>query len=215
MYDTLKSKLEHWSLPRLTEAAQYLPIAPLGDRDVGFTEQGIGELYLIKKYQVIYFKDNGTIATLMHLNSTALTDNDFDAISSLPNTIRIARPVTTTLDTHFRYTLYTSPCELGVPFVADYFINHLHFNDAYLTNFVDQITPIIKSLKVFPDRFIGLENRLKDEEGYYFYNITNFNSNAEDFIEIQLEYLQIVIDNPIFELDNKEALISYARTQWQ
>jgi hypothetical protein len=215
MYDTLKSKLEHWSLSRLSAAAQHLPIAPLGDRDVGFTEQGIDELFLIKKYQVIYFKDDGTIATLIHLDSTALTDNDFNAISLLPTTIRIARPISTTLDNHYRYTSYSSPCNLGVPFVADYFINHLQFNDTYLINFVDQITPIIKSLEIFPDRFIGLENRLKDEEGYYFYNITNFNSTATDFIEMQIAYLQTIIDTPIFVLDNKEALISYARTQWQ
>ena len=123
MYDTLKSKLEHWSLSRLAKAAQYLPIAPLGDRDVGFTEQGIDELYIIKKYQVIYFKDDGIISTLVHVDSTASTDNDFDVILSLPNAIRIARPAETTLDNHYRYTLYSSPCKLGIPFVADYFTN--------------------------------------------------------------------------------------------
>lgn len=215
MYETLKSKLNSWSLAKLTEAAQYLPITPLGGRAAGFSEQGINELYIINKYRVDYFNDDGTIATLVDVKAARPINNDFDIIKSLPLNIRIARPVDRIIDAQFQYTLYSSPDTLGIPFVADYFSNHLEFKDSYIINFIDQVAEIIKSLTMFPDKFIGLENRLKDSQDYYFYNINNFNSSATDFIAMQLEYLQIIIDNPIFDLSNKDYLLSYARSQWQ
>jgi hypothetical protein len=145
MFDTLKSKIESWSLARLTEHAQYLPIAPLGDRDVGFHEIDDLGLCVIKKYKVIAYNNDSTIATLINLKSVNSTEHDFNTITQLyENGFNIVQPIENTIEDNLRYTLYKSPHDqIGIPFTAEYFINK-KFDDTYIEQYKVEIAKFIK-----------------------------------------------------------------------
>ena len=219
MFDILKSKIDSWSLSRLTEAAQYLPIAPLGDRDVGFHEFNEGNLYVIKKYKVIAYNANNTIAVLLDLKSVESTENDFDTITKLHNNgVNIVEPIETKIEGNLHYTVYRCPNDqLGIPFTAEYFISK-KFDEEYVIQYIIEIANFINVLSKlqisYPDTFVGFENRLKNDAGHYYFNITNFNSTKEDFINIQLEYFEYALANPVFNID-KHQFLEQARQQWQ
>jgi hypothetical protein len=220
MLDILKSKIKSWSHARLIEHAQYLPIAPLGDRNVGFYEIDESGLYVIKKYKVIAYNNDNTIATLIDLKSVNSTEHDFNTITQLyKNGVNIVEPIETAIEDNLEYTLYKSlNDQIGIPFTAEYFINK-KFDDAYVEQYIIEIATLIKSLSTlqcfYPDTFVGFENRLKNDVGYYYFNIINFNSAKADFINIQLEYFQYVLNNPVFESIDKLHLLEQARQQWR
>ena len=217
MFDILKSKIESWSIEKVTAHAQYLPIALLGDRDVGFYENDENALYVIKKYKVIAYNNNNTISTLINLKSVGSTENDFNTVKQLyKNGVNIVEPIKTAIEDNLHYTLYKCPNEqLGIPFTAEYFTNKV-FDNAYIEQYIIEISNLINSLLnlQYPDKFVGFENRLKNDAGYYYFDIINFNSTKENFIDMQLEYFQYALDNPVFNID-KNQLLKQARQQWQ
>jgi hypothetical protein len=219
MFNTLKSKINSWSLSKLTEHAGYLPTEELGNKDIGFYEKDSDGLHIIKKYKVISY-NNSTIATIIDLRSVGSTKNDFNTIKKLyKNKINIVEPIETEIQGYLQYTLYRCPNnQIGIPFIAEYFTNKQLDSD-YLLEFISEISTFIKALStlgcLFPDSFVGIENRLKDTNCYYFFNIINFNSIKENFIEMQLEYFQHLLNNPVFASINKDVLFDQAKQQWQ
>ena len=219
MFDILKSKMKSWSHARLVEHAQYLPIEPLGYRDVGFHEVDKDGLYVIRKYKVVAYNTDNTIATLINLKSVGSVENDFNTITQLYNNgVNVAKPIETALEDNLHYILYKCPNnQLGIPFTAEYFTSK-GFNNSYIKQYIIEISNIIKSLSklecCYPDTFVGFKNRLKNDTSHYYFDITNFNSTKEDFINLQLEYFQYAIDNPVFNID-KNQLLEQARQQWQ
>ena len=220
MFDILKSKIESWSHAKLIDHAQYLPITPLGDRNVGFFENDSDSLHIIKKYKVISYNNDNTIAIMINLKAENSTKNDFDTIKKLyKNGFNIVEPIYTKTEKHLQYTLYKSPNQqLGIPFIAEYFSNMI-VDKTYVEQYISEITTFIKLLTrlhcLFPEQFVGVENRLKNDIGYYYFNLSNFNSTKDEFIQFQLEYLQIILNTPIFKSINNAQLLDQARQQWQ
>ena len=220
MFKILKSKLDSWSHSKLAGHAGYLPMAPLGDRNVGFYDNDANSLHIIKKYKVISYNNDNTIAIMINLKSVNSTDNDFNTMQRLfEKGFNIIEPIETKTENKLQYALYKSPNnQIGIPFTAEYFINK-SFDSAFLEQFITEIATFIQLLSelqcYYPERFVGVENRLKNDIGYYYFNIINFNVTKEEFIDMQLQYFQYVLDNPVFESIDKVKLFDQARQKWQ
>ena len=102
---------------------------------------------------------------------------------------------------------------------CDLFDDCTVINTDYINLYIDQSAELIHEWKqisdIFPNDPIRLENRIKDNDGYYFVLLgSNLDQTLPNFINLQLEYLIQIIDYlNCIDID-KTAVFNYALQKW-
>jgi hypothetical protein len=101
----------------------------------------------------------------------------------------------------------------------DFFNKDTIFNTDYIISYVDQSAEIIHEwkqiTKLFPNDPIRLENRMKDNNGYYFILLgTALDHTLPEFIKLQFDYLVQLLEYLNCELINKLDVFNYAFQKW-
>ena len=223
MNNILKDKLVSWSEEKLHSFYNYFPeISVIDNNTLPMWEADENGLYVTFPRYARYYKNDGTI------ESITVDTNDYNILIDLYNksageSIRFMNPVEHSTDGIYEYISFTSPTgKLGIPLAAEYIdTNNSYFEKSYVTDFIDDVAWIINTLKttnqLFPTGFIGFHNRFKDDSGYYFHGLTNFELSYEEFITDQLEKFKNAITGRIFNNPtlNLTELLNYAELKWK
>jgi hypothetical protein len=96
----------------------------------------------------------------------------------------------------YEYRSYTAPNrQLGIPESSEMLLRGAGIGEEDLKTYIDDVAWILKqvytidSSGVFPN-VIKLQSRLKNDFGYYYYNIENFSNSYTSFYDHQMIYLK-------------------------
>lgn len=227
MNTILKDELLSWSREKILELSNYMPIEGNIGEEHTYTVSGDNGIYAINSFAAHYYRNDSVIETLVDSNNND-TSNDFAAQTLLYQTglanssIRFIQPIETEYDGRFQYTTFKAPTDkLGMSFMPD-IIQNIEIDNSFswalpwFKLYIDQVGHIISTLKtnglLFPKRGITLATRLKDDDGYYFYNLNSFNISYDEFIDKQLTTQ--FENNNLANALGRDELLSYAESKW-
>lgn len=167
-----------------------------------------GTIYIKQDYIEIWFND-GHIDFIRNLSSD-LYDNLYYKIYKLGvNSFRFAFPRLYDYETAPQYISLACPAGIcGVSCLQD------NIDTEYLKQYIDEVLLIVSEWEavttLFPDDPIRLENRIKDNIGYYYIFLgTNRSLTKTEFINLQLEYLSQLIDYLNIDSVDKNVILQY------
>jgi len=240
-------RAESWTLEKAQEFLNYIPVIQNPELANKFWQsEEDGGITLISNQSVHYFHDDGTIKIIDRDRDNldySNYSNDFEVLKNLyaasveQNNPLIAECkeidyVMINGELH-KFTHWQSPSnELGIPLIANLWKN----SDTILKNtdmykiWVDHISWLIHALDntgaKYP-RKAYFENRLKNSQGYYFYDLQEFSCTYEDFYTRMTEFVNrlltknhtgmglLVLPTSDVTLDQVKELITYAEEKWK
>jgi hypothetical protein len=111
--------------------------------------------------------------------------------------------------------------ELGTSSMVELLDDNVVKNDAYLLEYVDQITKLVINVKKHRPAYtrfptpIKLEHRFKDSLDYYYVFYLEFDNSFDEWKDSQLNYLEQLMNfDNIFNITDKQSILNTARTQW-
>ena len=240
--DILKGKLEAYSLDSTLEKLGNPPIVNRRRADTEkyweYVDDGI---YIVNGAGVRFLSNTGAIRTLLRETfdpGFRKQANDYDIITKLSklaeqdNYIRFAKldPIQHIMTAcgEREYRSEQSPTnELGMHFLAEQYNNLGQLGDDYIVTWIDQVSWFIHRLNEcgfpYPKR-LDLRHRLKDSQGYYFYDIKGFAGTYERFYEQSMEFINWYMGTGFarrpgilvgLTIKDPMAIIKYAEEKWQ
>lgn len=243
--DTLKIKSASWSEPHVAEFYNLAVVPGKNLQNNKVWEYADNGLYIISGESVRYYGDNGIIQSFLRSYdnpSLSWRDRDQEILEKLydaslkQDVVRIAKLIEfdrqtvtnpmTGLPELREFRSYQSPDnQLGIPLLADFWQNFDNIDDDFVKTYIDQLSWFITTLKElncpFPKRF-DFSHRLKNDNGYYFYDLREFTKSYEEFVRDQIEELIPKYTSkrrtrpnilPNSAIKNIDALLSYAEAK--
>lgn len=169
-----------------------------------------GTIYIKQDYVEIWFNDSH-IDFIRNLSPDLYDNLYYKIYKSEVDSFRFAFPRSYDYETAPQYISLACPSgECGVSCLQD------NIDNEYLKQYIDEVRLIIIEwgtvTDLFPDDPIRLENRIKDNVGYYYIFLgTNRSLTKIQFIDLQLEYLSQLIDYLNNSYIDKDTIIDYAK----
>ena len=222
MNQILKSKLQSWSAESMHAAHNFMPVVPqLEEEDNTFWVNDDLGFYVISHNYAYYF-NNDTKQSLSESNDLDSPFNDFAVLSLLftesqQQSFSFAEPVEVETSQNYEQISYSMP-SLGVPFAVKYFSEYETIDEPYVTEYIDQVAWIIKTLKdsnsMFPETMIFPDHRYVCNDRVYFFGPLKFILTYDQFIVLMLDNFKVVLNKIFSHLDTTN-LYSQAETKWK
>jgi hypothetical protein len=240
--ETLLQRLDEWTLEKAKAAISMMPASDRNCYLFDLFEYADNGIYIYNSYAAKFMTNEGNIETalLQTLKYPELStftvprsiDKDFDILNQLytsaqsSSNIQLAVVNEVSTVNGYEYRSYTSPNgQLGISHSAEVISNSSVFDEEYVTKFIDDIAWIIKQVNsidssgAFPN-LIKSQNRLKNDVGYYYYDLVNFSNSYTDFYDSQMAHLKKIIHSTNSYnlsggyLSNYQESIDYAEKVW-
>jgi hypothetical protein len=243
--ETLLQRLDEWSLEKVKAAISFAPVADINCYYIDLFEYADNGIYIYNSYRAKFITNEGHIETALSLQSEhpAMSnfttprsiDKDFNILNQLyalaqsSNSIQLAVVNEVSIVNGYEYRSYTAPNrQLGIPKSSEIMLRGAGIGEEDLKTYIDEVAWILKQVHtidssgVFPN-VIKLQSQLKNDFGYYYYNIENFSNSYTSFYDHQMTYLKQIGNPSGFPLQYKFPnspefsyldIINYAEEAW-
>jgi hypothetical protein len=241
--ENLIEKINSWTLESAQNALKYMPFDSFRSHFIDIFKYADGGVYVYHSYIAKFFTDTGTIETALaqvpqyqdiyNPIVPRTIDNDFTLLNQLytraqsSDNVRLALVNEISLVDGYEYRSYTAPDnQLGVPLLVEELSAGNLLTDDYIKAYIDDIAWFLQQINSinpsdkFPDT-ITLDNRLKNDFGYYYYDIGGFANTYHVFYNNQISYLRTKILGNLsgsqllnVHVNNPQEIIEYAEGLW-